>query len=891
MSHRPRPSIDPDLLDTELQDSVRAEMEFHLDMRTEELVDAGVPPARARRLAEQAFGDRSRTEVATVRYARRIRRRRKREAGMGELMQDLRQAARALIRRPGFSITVALTLALGIGGTTAMFAVVDGVLLEPLPFPEPDRLVRLWETTPSRPFRSLSPANFLDVRAGVDAIQDLTAYEDEARNLIGSGEPERLTVASVSSNFFQTLGVAAEAGRTFDPVPALPGEARSVVLSHGLWVRRFAADPDRIGQTIRLDDETVTILGVMPADFDVPVGTALWIKAPLDVPASGPLALAGRDHTAERAAWYFAGVGRLSADATLEQAQAQLDAVAARIRDLDPESNAETSFRLIPLHAETVREARTTVWMLFGAVGFVLLIACANVANLALARSVEREQEMAVRAALGAGRSRLLRHLLTENGLLGAIGGAAGLGLALLLLNLLRAAPGLPRAAQIQASPAVLLFALVLTAVSTALFGSLPALVSSIRRPGGGLGSRGGTASPDRARIRHALVVAEVGLAVVLVLGASLTLQSLWHMSRVDLGVETDQLLVLRFSLPGARGMEAAEWQGAYRRALENVAALPGIEAAGVSSADPLTSGWSAGLRVLGRTYDSNNPVDAGWSAITPGYLDALGPRVVAGRSFDTRDGPDGLPVAIVNETFANRVFPGEDPLGKQINTGLDGPGRYVTVVGVMEDVRNRGPVLPVQPAYVRPLAQPGAFGGDRVTLAVRSGLAPGTLVPRIQQAVWEVEPDAPFYRIETGLDLGRTYGTDVRFVLVVLGAFALVALVLGGVGIYGVAANSARRRTREIGIRIALGAARRQASGLIVREGLLLALLGTALGALAALGLMRLLSSVLFGVRPADPATYAAVITILLSVSLLATWAPARRAGRTDPMSAMRSE
>jgi predicted permease len=377
----------------------------------------------------------------------------------------------------------------------------------------------------------------------------------------------------------------------------------------------------------------------------------------------------------------------------------------------------------------------------------------------------------------------------------------------------------------------------------------------------------------------------------VLVLGAALTLQSLWHMSRVDLGVRTDDLLVLRFSLPGARGMDTEAWQASYRQAIANVQAIPGVEAAGLSSADPLTPGWRAGLRVSGRTFDSNNPVDAGWAAVSPGFTEALGTSIVSGRGFDAGDGPDDPGVAIVNQALADQVFPGQDPIGQQINTGLDGPGHYVTVVGVMADVKNRGPTLPPQPAYVRPLAQPAAFGGDRVTLAVRSSRAPTTLVPAVQSAVWRVEPDAPFYRIETGRELGRTYGADVRFVLALLGAFALVALVLGAVGIYGVAANSARRRTREIGIRMALGAVRRQASVLIVREGLSLALVGTGLGALAALGLMRLLSSVLFGVRASDPLTYGIVAGVLVGVALLATWVPARRAGRTDPMTAIRTD
>lgn len=806
------------------------------------------------------------------------------------LRQDLAQAGRTLVRRFGFSVTVVLTLALGVGGTTTMFGIVNGVLLAPLAFPEPHRLVRLWESDPRRPFRDLAPANFLDARAGTPGLQHLTAYRRTSRNLVGSGEPERLSVASVSSNFFSTLGVAPVRGASFGVGPTGPGEARSVVLAHGFWTRRFAGDPGVIGSTLRLDEETVTVAGVMPPSFDFPPEVSLWIPAPLDVPPTGPLAIGG-DHTRERSSWYFDAVGRLAPGATVERVQAELDAVAARIREIDPESNAETSFRLVPLHDATVRDARSTLLMLFGAVSFLLMIACANVAALALVRTSERQQELAVRAALGAGRLRILRHVLAENAALGTLGGGLGLGAALVAVGWMRTVPALPRAAELGVDLRVIGFALGITALTTVVFGALPALASVPDRPAAALGPRSGRSRGSSARLRRMLVVGEVALAVVLVLGASLTLQSLWRLSQVDLGIRTADLVVMRFSLPGGRAQSPEEWIAAYERIASAVQAIPGVQASGLSSSDPLTPGWRAGLRVLGRPFDGNDPLDVGWSAVTPGYFDALGPQIVEGRGFDARDRSDSRPVALVNQTFAAQVFPGESPLGRQINTGLDGRDRYVTVVGVVEDVRNRGPAVPTLPAYVRPLAQPAAFGGESVTLALRSDGDPGPLVPEVKRAVWSVAPDAPFGRIQAGRELGREYARDVRFVLGVLGAFAFIALLLGGVGIYGVAASSARRRTREIGIRIALGAARSQASGLIVREGLWLAALGTAFGAAAASALLRLLSSLLYGVRTTDPATYAAVAALLLTVALLATWIPARWAGAVDPMEAMRVE
>ncbi len=878
---------------SDLAKEVREEVDLYLELREEELIRSGLGVEEARRAARAAFGDRRRIEAQVVRLRARGRRRVERRELMGAVMGDLRHSARALARRPGFTAMVVLTLALGIGGNVAIFSVVNGVLLRPLPYPAPERLVQVYETNARSSDRSASPRNFLDARERAGSFSQLTGYRLYSRNLLGAGEPERLVAANVSANFFETFGAPLFVGRTFDSAPARPGEARSVVLSEGLWARRFGSDPGVVGATLRLDDETVTVAGVMRADFAFPAGAQIWIKAYRDVPEMGTDF--SDDHTVVRDAWYFDVVGRLRDGVPIERAQSELDGIAAGIRTVDPESNADTGFRIVPLQAELVQSSRTFLLVLFGAVGFVLLIACTNVANLVLARSASREREIGIRAALGAGRGGLSRLLLTESVLLGAAGGLLGVVLAMVGLELLlQAAPAtLPRVEEVRLDGAALAFAAGLVLLTVMLFGLLPALRSARTDPHATLTGRGlGDASRGAGRTQRGLVIVQTALAVVLVVGAGLSVRSLAEMAAVELGFETEGLALLSYMLPAAREMEDAEWLATYGDIESRVAAVPGVEAVGSATRGPVRTGWLAGLRVEGRAYDSNDPPVVAWQVVTPGYFGATGIEIVAGRGFDESDRPESPPVAVINETFARTVFPGEDPLGRRINTGLDdGPWNWVTVVGIAEDTRNRGPGLPVVAAYFRPMGQPSAFSGDGVTMSIRTRGSPRDLIPAVQAAAWSVNPDLPFYSATVEYEIGAGFTAGARFLVILLGSFGAVALLLGALGIYGVTSCAVGSRTREMGVRIALGAEGSTLLRLVLRDSLALAAAGLVLGVGAGLALTRLMRALLFEVSPSDPSTFLVTPVLVLVVAGLAALIPARRAAAADPMAAIRAE
>ena len=876
-----------------VRDEVREEIEFYLEMRAGELVDRGMSPEEARRAALAAFGDPARVEAKTVEMAKRLRRGRGWSDTLAEGIRDLRHVVRSLRRRPGYAITVVATLALGIGANTAIFTVVHSVLLRPLPYAEPGRLVQLFETTPQNPQRSSSPMNYLDARQQIQSFEHLSAFRTQPRNLLGEGDPERLVVGNVSANFFATLGVDALVGRTFIPEAVQPGEARTAVLSHDLWVRRFGSDPSLMGDAIRLDGESLTVVGVMPQSLRLPAQASLWIKAFRDVPEVGPRF--DGDHASMRDAWYFDVVGRLKSDASIERAQAELDVLAAAIRQVDPVSNPDMGFRVVHLLEETVQPARALLVLLIGAVVFVLLIACVNVANLALIRASSRGRELGVRAALGASRGRLVRHLLGEGAVLGLAGGAAGLALAVWAVSALKAiAPGgLPRAAEIGLHPAALLFTTAVTVLTILVFGLFPAL-SAVRTNNLGLVSRGdaGGVPGGVSRRRAMLVVLETALALVLVLGATLSAESLWRLSRVDLGFAASDVVTLPFMIPGAADMDDADWLTIYREVGARVREVPGVVSAGLATRGPVSTGFQASLRVEGREVEANDLLNVGWQVVSADYFTSVGIGIRTGRGFDASDRPESTPVAVVNETLARTVWPNGDPIGQRINTGLDdGVGNWVTVVGVAADTRNRGPSRTVLPAYFRPLGQPGAFAGEGMMLTVRASDDPGALVPALQQAAWSVQPDLPFYRVLVGDDNAAGFASGARFLLLLLGAFAFVALLLGAVGIYGVVAYSAERRTREMGVRVALGAHRSAVLGLVLRQGLGLAGSGVAVGLVVSLALSRSLETLLFDVSPRDLSTYGAVGLFLLMVASFAALAPAVRASSVDPMLAIRSE
>lgn len=871
------------------------EVEDYLRRRARELEDRGMDPEDARRAAEAAFGN-----VDAVRRAcLRIQRRRRVRAWLGHavvaLGQDLRVGARALLHRPGFALMAVLTLGLGIGANTALFSLVDAVLLAPLPYPHPERLVQVWEADPRRPIRRPSPADYLDLRRSAESFQDLTAYTTMSGNLSGEGEPEAAVYASVSANFFRTLGVAPAIGSTFGPDPVGFG-VRRAVLSHALWQRRFGADRAVVGRTLRVDDAAYEILGVMPSGFRFPDDAEFWVAARGDVPGSR---LIGAGTAAMRDVWYHEVVGRLAPGVDPARAGEEMDRLAAALAADFPDVNGGLRIRLVPLKEEILGDAGRTLWILLGATGLVLLVACTNVANLLLARGTGRARELGVRAALGAGRARIATHVLAEAAVLALAGGVFGGLLALGGLELLRpvVVAAVPRGGEVRLDLGVFAYA-ALAALGTALvFGMLPAR-AAWRIADAARGDRRATGSRRGRRVREALVAIEVATAVVLVLGAGLLLRSLGRVASVDPGFRADGLAVAWVGLPGGRDLSPEERVGAFRAVGTRLEALPDVGGVAWTQASPLDARLGAGLRLEDAPEEEGRTSpDVRWQVVSPDYFRVAGIRVVAGRAFTEADGPGDPPVGVISETLARMAFGDSDPVGRRVNTGLDGRSadggwRWVTVVGVVADTRNRGPTRPPEPVLYRPMAQGGpGFEGDRMLALVRSGAAYRRVAPTIPAAVREVEPDAPVYGVAPASSLAGAYTGERRLALLLLGVFGGLALVLGAVGTYGVTSFAVGRRTRELGVRLALGAERGSVSRMVLRQALAPVGLGLSAGIVAGAALARLLASLLFEVTPLDPLTFAAVPCLLLGVSALAVWIPARRAARVDPLRSLGAE
>ena len=805
---------------------------------------------------------------------------------------------RGLARRPGFTATAIGTLALGIGANVGLFSVVRSVILAPLPFPDSDRLVQVWESDVHRPVRSLSPADFLDLKERTGTLQDLAAWDESDATLDGVDRALRIRAASVSSNFFRTLGVEADRGRAFEGAEGTP----AVVLSDGLWRREFGGDPGTLGAVIRLDGRPHEVVGVMPRDFDFPAGADLWIRAPRDVPVG--LGFPG-DITTVRDAWYFQAVGRIAPGRDLEAASAEMDALAAALEREHPEVNEGLGIRLVPLKEELVGPVRGTLLLLLGATALVLLVACANVANLLLGRATDRSRELAIRQALGAGRGRLVRYVLGESMALGAGGAAAGALLAWGGVALLRdgLGPLLPPGATIDLDLWALGYAATVAVVCAGFFGGLPAWLAAARVDGIPRdGSRGATDGRLARTLGRGLVTAEVAMAVTLVLGATLLLRSLDRLQRVDPGFEAPGLTLASVALPaGADGeVGSPEPAAVFEAMAAEVAALPGVLSAGWTQRGPLELGPGAGLRTFAggpEEWAAHDLPGVRWQVVDPGYFATLGVPLIAGRGFESGDDARGEPVALVNAAFVRAVFGDADAVGRLVNTGLDGrtpdgDWRWVRIVGVVADTRNRGPAAEPEPVLFRPMAQGGpGFRGDAALLVVRAGSGVPGLAEALRERIERVVPGAPVYRVTSGESLAAPYAADRRLVLGLLGTFAVLALALGTVGVYAVTAGTVARRTREVGVRMALGADRRRVVGLVLSQGMLPVLAGLALGLGAATLGGRLAVDLLFEVSPADPVSLLAVTGLLLATALAATWVPARRASRVDPVRAIREE
>ncbi len=870
-----------------VEQDVDEELRFHLEMRTEKLEREGLSPAEARAAAEREFGDVTRVREECVRIGHEREREMKRSLLLDALVQDVRYAVRMLRHSPGFTLVAVLTLALGIGATTSIFSVVRGVLLRPLPFREPERLVRIWQASPSQSEQkgAVSSVDFLDWKARQRSFVDMGAwfYAEGMTgvDLSGDGEPERLSTTYVEDGFFSTLGVNPQLGRVMQSDEHQPGHDALVVISHGFWQRRLGGDRSILGRSLTLNGEPHTVVGVMPPSFAFPSDRVdVWL-------ATSRISESGIPRVRQNR-WQSV-VARLEPGVTLETARTEMNGVARQLAEEYPATNFQSNAAtVLPLHEAITGEVRVGLLVLLGAVGFLLLIACVNVANLLLARSSVRERELAVRAALGAGPLRLMGQLLTESLVLAVLGGALGVMLAVWGTDALAAlsAKQLPRLQEVRVDGAVLAFASAATLLTGVLFGLLPALRAGspqlapvLKAAGRGLAGGGG------ARLRGALVVTEVALAVVLAAGAGLAVRSVASLLSVDPGFRPEGAVVVSFSVPGAhKGEKLPQYLG---EVLARVRAVPGVRVAATTKHLPLENvGEPQPVSIVGQPLA--NPADAPrahFLQVSTDYFRAMEIPLLQGRAFADTDSREAPFVLVVNQAFARRHFPGEDAVGKVLRYG----DREAPIVGVVGDVHQRGLSEPAEPmGYVH------VFQNTRshVDLIVRGqGGASLGLATAVRQAIWSVNPQQTITRITTLEEVVGEAVARPKLIAALLGLFALLALVLGAVGIYGILAYTVSQRQREIGVRLALGARPPEVLRMVLRSGMTLAGLGVALGVAGALVLARVMASILYGVAPHDPLTFGAVVVVLLGVALVACLVPARRAMRVDPAITLRGE
>jgi putative ABC transport system permease protein len=797
---------------------------------------------------------------------------------------DVRVGARRLFRAPGFTAVTVLTLALGIGANCAIFSVVNGVLLKPLPFPESDRLVSLaqvWEGKND----VFSPPNFIDVEKRAKTLAAAAAYNTSGKTLTGAGDPARLTAAIVSAHFFDTLRVAPALGRTLTRDDNEVGHTDVVVLSDHVWRTRFGADRSILNRSITLDGASATVVGVMPADFDWPFETDCWTPQPYTESYT----------TKNRGAWYLDTVARLAPGATIEQAVAEIHGIGRQLEQEYPTLNTHVEMTAAPLLDSIVSDTRSGLLMLLAAVGFLLLIACVNVANLLLARAATRDEEMSVAVALGASRGRLVRQMLTESALLATLGGVAGLAAGWTGVRLLVAAapPGIPRLSGMSLDPVVLGFALAVTLVTGVLFGLAPALQVSSRRLTDALRERS-QSTPGGARgrrVRTGLVIVEMALAVLLLVGAGLLVRSFVRLLHVDPGFKTDNALTFRLGLPGTQYKDDAARREAWTQISDAIRSTPGVIGTGlVMLAPPTPPAFNLTFSVTGRPpYAPGSEPVLEIRVADPQYFAVMGIAARRGRLFTSEDRAGSTQVVAITESAARKYFPDEDPIGKHIDIGWGRDGGHVQgdVVGVVADVRSFGldRAAPAQ-LYV-PLAQ---VPEDSMAVVVRTGVPPETMFSAIRAAVGRVDPRLPVTRLETMDEHVARSVASRRFYMWLLALFAAIALALAAIGIFGVLSYLVAQRTREIGIRVALGADRRAVTGLVLRQAMLIATMGVGLGLAGSVGLTRLMTSMLFDLTPTDAPTFTLVGIGLLAVALVAAWWPVRRALAVDPLAAVRN-
>ncbi len=804
---------------------------------------------------------------------------------MDSLFQDLRFAARSLLKSPAFLIVAVSTLALGIGANTAIFSVVDGVLLRPLAFVDADRLVTLWENNPlqNRQRANVSHPNYLEWKQQSRSFEEIAAWRSMLVTLTGGDQAERVMLALVSRGLFEVLRVEPVLGRTFTAEEDQPGVTPVVLISHGLWLRRFGGDPSVVGKTIGINGGESEVIGVMGPEFEFPSERVeVWS-------ALGLLA----DQMENRAVHTLSAVARLSPGVSLEEAEAEMTTIAARIQEEFPGEDPGHSVELALLHDEIVGEMRPALLILLGAVAFLLLIACANVADLLMARAAIRQKEIAVRMALGASRWRVVRQLLTESMALALLGGAAAFATALWGLDLLVAnlPPFMPRADEIVIDGRVLGFTLAVSVRTGVVFGLIPAARASKPDIAASLKEQVTSAlGGSRDRTRRALAVAQMALSLLLLVGAGLMMKSFWRLQNVDPGFETDNLLTMTVSLTGSPKFTTREDVIAYYSKLQvRLNEVPGVVAASAVNALPISGGDSDGqLTIEGRPFAPGEAPGASFRRILPNYFRTAGIPVIQGREFDDRDRGEEPFVTIISETLASLYWPAGDAVGKRIKVGPAENEPWLTIVGVAADVHNVG--LESQPGFAtyEPHTQ---RPWSTMNVLVRTAIDPLSVVSSVRGEIRAAGGDLPVYNIGTMRErISRSVSTR-RFNTVLLGIFAAVALLLAAVGLYGVITYSVSHRRRELGIRIALGAERRDIIGLVVRQAAGLIATGVAIGLLASAGLTHFLARVLFAVSPLDPATFIAVSVLLSLVAAAASYVPARRATRVNPIHALRAE
>jgi putative ABC transport system permease protein len=800
------------------------------------------------------------------------------------MINDLRYAFRQLMKSPGFAAVTILTLALGVGACTAIFSVVNAVLLRPLDYPDPARLVVIRETQlPDFPEFSVSPPNYLDWEKQTKSFENLAAYSGSRVNLTGDGEPQQLVGVKATAHYFDVYGIKPALGRTFLPEEDAPGKNHVAVLSYPFWQRVFGGAADVVGRPIQLNGEPYTVVGVAPLGFGIASKVDAWMPMAFD-----PKETANDN----RGAHYLNVAGRLRPGVTVAQAEAELKVLAAQLAAQYPDSNKGWGIFMMALQDYSVRDVRTVLYTLLGAVGCVLLIACANIANLLLARATARHREISIRAALGASRTRLVRQLLTESVLLALCGGLAGMLLARWGLDaLLALAPAnLPRVSDIHLDAGVLVFSLALSVLTGLVFGIAPAWLAARADVNEALkqGSRGSTEGGARGRLRSALVVIEVTLALMLLGGAGLLARSFMQLAHVDPGFIPENATLLQLSLPQKK-YALPEQQTAFANALlERVKNLPGVQSAGLTHSMPLVSDYVLGFNIEGRpAIDPSDLPNTNYYAVTPDYFRAMGIRLVRGRIFSAQDDAKAPRVAIINETLARQHFPNEDPIGKRINI-TNGPDTWREIVGIVGDIKQYGVDKATSNQSYEPFAQ---VPFSSLNVVIRTSGPPAALLGAIRPTVYAVDKDQPIGTIRPLEEIMADSIARQRFAMTLLTVFSLVALIIAAVGIYGVMAYSVVQRTGEFGIRMALGAQQRDVLRLVLVQGGKLVGLGLIIGLAATLAASRAMGSMLFNTSAQDPLTLGTITLVLGAVALLACLLPASRATKVNPIEALRAE